>query len=170
VDRAAIREIFEYDEWAWRTLIDQLAAMGDELLTRPAPGSGWPALANCLSHMIVGYQVWLETIDGKPRVQGDAMAAVQSWGELAALAEQVRKRFREKLAALSDDELQSDIEVTVYRERLKYTPAELLGNLVLHERGHHGDVNTLLYQLGLPEQGVPDYRWFVNHRRGYPGL
>jgi len=170
VDRKAITEIFDYDEWAWDQVLDRVAAMGDELLTKPAPGSGWPALSNCLSHMIVGYQVWLETIDGKPRVQGDAMAAVESWSELAALAKRVRERFRGKLTALNDEELHSDIEVMVYGERLKYTPVELLGNLVLHERGHHGDVNTLLYQLDLPELGVPDYRWLVNEKRGYPGL
>jgi hypothetical protein len=49
---------------------------------------------------------------------------------------------------------------------LAYAPAELLGNTVLHERGHHGDVNTLLYQHGI-DGGVPDYRFFVNAKRGY---
>jgi uncharacterized damage-inducible protein DinB len=167
MDRAAITEIFDYDEWCWRSITEQCAPLGDELLTKVAPGSGWPALGNCLGHMLYGYDAWLNTMEGAPRVEGDSTPLIPTWVELNAANDRVRGRFRSYLASLSDQSLFSDVEVSVYGEVLAYTPAELLGNLVVHDRGHHGDVNTLLYQLGTDDLGVPDYRWYVNFKRGY---
>lgn len=167
MDRAAITEIFDYNEWAWDQIVKQCSALGDALLAQPAPGSGWPALGNCLGHMLYGYNVWLNTLHGAPRVQEDSAPLITTWGQLSADNGRVRERFRSYLGSVSDQQLSADMEVSVYGEMLAYTPAELLGNVVLHERGHHGDLNTLLYHHGLVEKGVPDYRWFVNFRRGY---
>jgi uncharacterized damage-inducible protein DinB len=41
------------------------------------------------------------------------------------------------------------------------SPADVLTNLLLHERGHHGDLNTLFHQLGVKSYFV-DYRFFVS--------
>lgn len=166
LDRDALLELFGYNEWVWQRLVEELSPLGDGLLTKPAPGSGWPALANCLGHLVKGYEVWLNTVEGAPRVAEDVAAAITSWAELDAFSARVRARFRAVLGGLSDEELHRDIAVSVFGEALEYTPAELLANTVVHERGHHGDVNTLLYQLGL-QTGVLDYRWYVNYKRGY---
>ena len=166
MERATLTEVFNYDEWAWQQLIEELLPMGDEILTKRAPGSGWPMLANCLGHMVMAYEVWLNTLDGAPRVEEDVAPAIPRWAEMDAFSGRVRERFRAKLAGMSDEQLHSDITVNAFGDVLAYTPAELLGNLVVHERGHHGDVNTLLYQLGI-DGGIPDYRWYVNFKRGY---
>lgn len=166
MDRATLLDLFAYNTWCWQQLTGELSPLGDELLTRAGPGSGWPALANCLGHMLMAYEVWLNALDGAPRVEEDVAPAIPTWAEMDAFSARVRDRFQAKLAAMSDEELQSDITIDAFGDILAYTPAELLGNLVVHERGHHGDVNTLLYQLGV-EGGVPDYRWYVNHLRGY---
>ena len=59
------------------------------------------------------------------------------------------ERARAYLSSLSDAELHADRDFDIDGQTLAYAPAELLGNLVIHERGHHGDINTLFYQLGL---------------------
>ena len=57
--------------------------------------------------------------------------------------------------------------IEVHAGGLVFQPeADAAHLLFFHERGHHGDVNTLLYQLGL-EASVLDYRWYVNYKRGY---
>lgn len=165
MDRAAITEIFDYNEFAWRGTIAEIAALGDEILSRPAPGSGWPALANCLSHILFAYDVWIDALQGKPRTHEQAPAA-RTWAEVTSWNETTRARFRAYIDSLSDQQLHSDLEISVYGKTIAYAPAELLGNTVLHERGHHGDVNTLLYQHGI-DGGVPDYRFFVNGKCGY---
>lgn len=166
MDRAAIIEIFDYNEFAWRQLVAELAPLGDDLLAKPAPGSGWPALGNCLGHIIYGYDVWLDTLDGKPRLNENEAPLIATLSAMARESTRVQERFRSNIGSLSDADLQRSREFSVYGETLAYTPADLLGNLVLHERGHHGDVNTLLYQHGV-DAGVPDYRFFVNEKRGY---
>ena len=40
---------------------------------------------------------------------------------------------------------------------------DILTNLLLHERGHHGDISTLFHQLGVKGY-LLDYRFFVTKR------
>jgi uncharacterized damage-inducible protein DinB len=40
---------------------------------------------------------------------------------------------------------------------MRYSPAEVFSTVLLHERQHHGDLNTLLYQFGR-EIPVIEYR------------
>lgn len=168
MDRAAITELFEYNEFAWRAIISDAAHLGDDILTKPAPGSGWPALGNCLGHILFAYNVWIDALQGEPRTLEQQARPAITWSEAESWNGATRARFRAYLNSLSDQQLHTDLAVSVYGETVAYTPAEILGNTVLHERGHHGDVNTLFYQHGLlGDAGVPDYRWFVNEQRGY---
>jgi len=49
-------------------------------------------------------------------------------------------------------------------EELIYGPGDLLANVLLHEREHHGDINTLLYQMGV-EVPQTAYRFFLLESR-----
>ena len=166
MDRAAILELLDFDDFAWQEIGKLVTAAGGDVATRPAPGSGWPALRDCFGHMIFAYEGWLRRLKGAtPERPAEPFAG---WRELDDYRQARVDEMRAYIASLTDQQLRSEIEVELWNgSRVAYTPAELLGNLVVHERGHHGDVNTLLYQLGL-EPGVPDYRQFVNLRRGYP--
>ena len=46
-------------------------------------------------------------------------------------------------------------------ERMPYSPATIFGHVLLHELRHHGDLNTLFYQLGA-EGPMVEYRFFVS--------
>jgi uncharacterized damage-inducible protein DinB len=45
-----------------------------------------------------------------------------------------------------------------------YSPADIFAHTLLHERQHHGDVHTLLYQLGI-EVPIVEYRFSLPERR-----
>jgi uncharacterized damage-inducible protein DinB len=47
------------------------------------------------------------------------------------------------------------------------TPAEIVLHLLLHERGHHGDVSTLFHALGSPLPGIDymTYAFFRNRKK-----
>ena len=49
-------------------------------------------------------------------------------------------------------------------ETLLYSPAEIFVHALLHEREHHGDIGTLLYQLGI-EVPLVEYRFSLVNRR-----
>jgi uncharacterized damage-inducible protein DinB len=48
-------------------------------------------------------------------------------------------------------------------ETLVNSPADIFAHTLLHERQHHGDVNTLLYQLGI-EVPIVEYRFSLPER------
>jgi uncharacterized damage-inducible protein DinB len=70
---------------------------------------------------------------------------------------------RRYLDSLGDDELLTPREMNVDGDPLVYSPAEILAHAMLHERQHHGDVNTLLYQLGI-EVPIVEFRFSLQGR------
>jgi uncharacterized damage-inducible protein DinB len=156
-DRAAIDELYAFTDHTWRTYAVTIGALGSDALARPAPGSGWPTLRDAFGHMLLAYDDWTSDLTGTP-MRGLDVEAVRAWDDLESYREQVRGRFREYIDSLSDAELTTRRPMNVDDEMLSYSPADILANLLLHERGHHGDVNTLLYQHGV-EAPMVEYRF-----------
>jgi uncharacterized damage-inducible protein DinB len=75
----------------------------------------------------------------------------------------VRDHARVYLDSLSDDELMTPREMNVDGETLVYSLAEIFAHTLLHERQHHGDVHTLLYQLGI-EVPIVEFRFSLPER------
>lgn len=163
MDRETLLELLDYQDWAWTEVGKAIAAQEADL-TKPAPGSGWPAVRDCLAHMCFGYDVWTLRLDGGPPTVFDPRAAA-SFAELDAYRSKVVGRLRVCLANLTDEALQTDRDVQTHGgEVLRYTPAEIMAHAVVHERAHHGDLSTLFYQLGL-EMPMVDYRFYVDAKR-----
>lgn len=169
MDRAAIEELFDYTGFAWNTIGPMMAKHHPRFVAQPAPGSGWPALRDCFGHQLLACDEWLAELDGMKMLNFDPKTA-GDWQELDEYRQAVRDRFKDYLKSLSDDELDVERDIEVDGELMRYTPAQLLMNILWHDRGHHGDLNTLLYQHGVPEDDWPwiEYRGFVNSKRGYP--
>jgi uncharacterized damage-inducible protein DinB len=164
-DRAGIEDLFAYTQFSWNEIITAIADHGgDELLVRPAPGSGWPALRDCLGHMMAAYYRWLtEPVPPVPGLDREAHATL---AQIADHRAKVRADFRARLD-VSDDELLMVRDVNVDGEMLPYSRGELLTHLLLHERGHHGDVSTLFYQLGIEPDMRVEYRFHLLAQRGH---
>jgi uncharacterized damage-inducible protein DinB len=87
-----------------------------------------------------------------------------SWDELDAYRRRVWGHVRAYLDSLGDDELVTPREMNVDGDVLVYSPGEIFAHAMLHERQHHGDVNTLLYQLGV-DVPVVEFRFSLPERR-----
>ncbi len=161
MDRVAIEELFAFTDYSWREHESVIRPLGDDVLTRPAPGSGWPALRDALSHMTWAYVRWL----ADPTATTDEpVEQVTTWEELEAYRHRVRGHVRAYLDTLRDEELVAPREMNVDGETLVYSPADIFAHAFLHERQHHGDVHTLLYQLG-DEVPIVEYRFSLPERR-----
>ena len=86
------------------------------------------------------------------------MEQVGTWDELDAYRLRVRGHARAYLDSLDDRSLATPREMNVDGEALVYSPADIFVHTMLHERQHHGDLNTLLYQLGV-EVPLVEYRF-----------
>jgi uncharacterized damage-inducible protein DinB len=154
MDRRAIQELFDYTGWAWERIEKRVDSLPDTDYVRPIEGSGWPSLAACLMHVVATYDGWLNGSWGRVLSQ-----PICSWGELKAYRGRVREAFTAQLAVPDRVLLAKRTSDTDDPEEMM-SPAEVLTNLALHERGHHGDLNTLFHQLGVRSFHV-DYTLFI---------
>lgn len=155
MDRAAIEELFVFTDYSWREYERVVRPLGDEVLRAPAPGSGWPALRDALAHINWAYVRWLADPAG---TTDEPVERVESWDELEAYRRRLRGHTREYLGSLGDEELVTRREMNVDGQPLRYSPADIFVHVVLHERQHHGDLNTLLYQHGI-EVPIVEFRF-----------
>ncbi len=161
MDRAAIEVLWSFTDHCWRTYERAIRPLGDDVLTKAAPGSGWPALRDALAHINWAYVRWLADPAG---TTDEPVEWVESWNELEAYRHRVLGHARDYLDSLDDRELMTPREMNVDGETLRYSPADVFVHALLHERQHHGDVNTLLYQLEV-EIPIVEYRFSLPERR-----
>ena len=155
MDRAAIEELFTFTDYSWREYYRAIRPLGDDGLTIPAPGSGWPALRDALAHINWAYVRWLADPAG---TTDEPVKAVKSWDDLDAFRREVRDHAREYLDSLGEEELLKPRDMNVDGETRRYSPADIFVHVFLHERQHHGDLNTLLYQHGV-DVPIVEYRF-----------
>jgi uncharacterized damage-inducible protein DinB len=160
VDRTAIDELYRFTDYGWRRYEEHIRPLGDELLSRPAPGSGWPALRDALAHITWAYVRWLADPDA---TTDEPVEAVENWDQLDAYRRRLRNHFRSSLDSLDDEELSVVRDMNVDGHTLRYSRADIFVHVLIHERQHHGDLNTLLYQLGL-EVPIVEYRFSLPDR------
>ena len=86
-----------------------------------------------------------------------------TWDQLDAYRARVRDHFRASVDALDADELALVRDMEVDGEMMRYSRADIFVHVLLHERQHHGDLNTLLYQLGI-EVPIVEYRFSLPAR------
>jgi len=163
MDRTAIEDLFAFTDYGWRQYVDALRPLGDATFVKAARGSGWPALRDAFVHINWAYVRWLADPRGTSAIEPER---ITSWDELDDYRRRVRGHAREYLESLSDTELTTPREMNIDGRPMRYSPAEIFVHVLLHERQHHGDLNTLLYQLGL-EPVMVEYRFSLrNHPSG----
>jgi uncharacterized damage-inducible protein DinB len=165
MDKAALRDLFAYTGWAWEQI--SVAIPDDAALRAVAPGSGWPALRNCLAHIVLAYDRWIPAIvDLETRPLPDlAPDDFLTWPQIDAHRRRTRDELQSHLEAWADADLRERHEVDVDGEPISYSRSELITHLLLHERGHHGDVTTLLWQLGLDSETPLEYRFHLGRHQ-----
>jgi uncharacterized damage-inducible protein DinB len=154
MDRSGIEELFAFTEYCWRTYTEAVRPLGDETLLKAAPGSGWPALRDAFVHINWAYVRWLADPAGTSAIEPEQ---INSWDELEDYRRRVRSRSRDYFDSLGVSELAAPREMNIDGRPMRYSPAEIFVHVLLHEREHHGDLNTLLYQLGH-EPVMVEYR------------
>lgn len=157
MNRTASQRLYAFDDYVWRQVIEIISGTGPDVLAITAPGSGWPSLRNCLAHIIFGYDRWVGIMTATPL--SSVSEQVQSLPEIDAARTSLRDSVDSILDGLSDDDLQEIRPFAIDDERMPYSHAELLTHLALHERGHHGDITTLFWQLGLEAATAFEYRF-----------
>jgi uncharacterized damage-inducible protein DinB len=164
-DRKTLEELYDYTDFSWAMIARTCSALPEGTLAKAAPGAGWPALRDAFQHVLGAIDGWLHyTLELAPLINPPA-EQLGAWSGIQAYREQVRATFRRVLDETPDEKLFEPFTRT-YDEDGPETMSlgDILANLLLHERGHHGDFNTLFWQLGIEQPGL-DYRQYVYLKR-----
>jgi uncharacterized damage-inducible protein DinB len=84
------------------------------------------------------------------------------WAQLDAMRQTNRAMLKTIIEESSDVALDDRI-LGFFDGAPELTRAEVIAHILLHERGHHGDVSTLLSALGAETPGI-DYMTYVFFR------
>ena len=158
LDRKALEELFDYTTYTWAVFGNSVRALPPQDFTRAVPGSGWPSMRDALFHIASAWDGWVREQSGSDFVIPEA-PQVTSWDALNDYRTTVRDLLRRALddadeAALHGEQL--DIDWTTL------TRGEIVAHILTHDLRHHGDVTTLLSQLGAepPPSDYGVYRFF----------
>ncbi|MGB2695447.1 MAG: DinB family protein [Dehalococcoidia bacterium] len=164
--REALRELYGYTEFTWNACASAVRTLPESALTRAIAGSGWPSLADTLRHIVSAYDGWLhETLAAGPVVV-ERIEDVTTWEQLEEWRSKTRASFLRLLEDTPDAKL-LDPSTRVWKEYdggMLMSIADVLAHVLLHERGHNGDVTTLLFQLGA-EPPMTDYGVYLYVKR-----
>lgn len=143
-----IRDLYAYNRWANRRILNAAVTLGDEDLDRDM-GSSFPSILATLAHIVAADWVWVR------RWSGESPPGRPADWELSSL-DRVRTKWAEVeaerdiiLAALEDDDLARDVRYsdtagTPFTSRM----VDMLRHVVNHSTYHRGQVVTMLRQLG----------------------
>ena len=163
MDRASLRELFDYTTFTWASYANAVRALPPGALTRPIDGSGWGELRTPLFHVASAWDEWLRERTGVADALSETPEPMTSWGEIDAVRQRNRAWLRRILDETPDETF--DAEETVWQgtpAEMRASVAQVVAHILLHERGHHGDISTLIAQLGGTPPAVDYlvYRWF----------
>jgi uncharacterized damage-inducible protein DinB len=167
-DRNALNDLFDYTTFTWEAYRRSAATLPRDALSRAVEGSEWPALRNVLFHIAGAWDGYLRDRLGLDDPLEARPEDVASWDDLQRHRDKTRAWLRRVIDETSDAEMLSDEPMGEGRlADVRVTLWEVLSHILLHERGHHGDVTTLLSQLGATPPPV-DYLTYVffKKRRG----
>lgn len=166
MNREALRELFDYTTFTWASYGVAMRTLPSDAFVRPIEGSGWASLRQPLFHIAAAWDEWIcERIGADP--QTVESADVRTWDEMEAIRSRMRPLLRRIIDETPDDEFNAPKPGVAGGPGR--APSEVIAHILLHERGHHGDVTTLLSALGA-EVPMSDYLVFAFFRdRQQPG-
>lgn len=168
MDAAYIQQLFEYNAWANKRVMDACSGLSAQKLTQNVGGS-FGSLRNLLAHIVDVEWLYLERWRGRAPA---GLPKAETYGDIAVLAarfQEVSREFEVPLRQLSAEELSRMFEFrntkgTLYRHALW----EMLAHLVNHSTYHRGQVTVLLRALGA-KPNATDMIAFFRERSGQGG-
>jgi len=158
-----LRELFAYNRWANRRILDAAATLGEDARTKDL-GSSFPSVHATLVHMLGAEWIWLS------RWQGASPTGLPESWDLSTLDavrtrwEEVERGQQEIIDALDDDGLR---RVVAYRnmkgQPFTSTMAQMLRHVVNHASYHRGQIITMLRQLGAETANTDLIAYYREH-------
>jgi uncharacterized damage-inducible protein DinB len=149
-DLDSIREWFAYNHFVRKKYLKVLESLTDDQLKQDR-GASFPSLLDIAAHIFYAYRLWLgEMYAGEPLEENDYFGKkCASLGELKRGAEKMNPFILEFVEKLRPDALARWIERPRHGEPFRFNVKNMLWHLVEEELQHRGELNALLWQMGI---------------------
>lgn len=143
-----IRELYAYNRWANRRLLDAASRLSPEAFTRDL-GSSFPSVGDTLAHIVAAEWVWLERWRGRSPTGPPDAWDLSTPGTLRAAWEEVDRNRQAFLVELTEAASGREIAYrTTSGQPFEQPLGQMLRHVVNHSSYHRGQVVTMLRQLG----------------------
>jgi uncharacterized damage-inducible protein DinB len=144
----AIRELYDYNQWANERVISSVTPLTDEMFTRNM-GNSFGSVRDTLAHIIGAEWIWLERWLGR---SPKALLNASDFPTVRALQQRwatVRQDQTQYIRTLVPDRLKDELSYTNTREEhYSYALWRQMVHVTNHSSYHRGQITTLLRQLG----------------------
>ena len=138
-------------------VIAHVATLPPAEWTRAAEGFSYPTLVSQLQHVIAAERYWMGVMQGTLRVDDDA-AAHETPAALEALRADVAAATRAYVGSLSDAQASTPTTITKWNgDQADIAPAHAVLRTQTHAFQHHGEIATMLRQLGHTFPSMLDF-------------
>jgi uncharacterized damage-inducible protein DinB len=143
-----IQQLYAYDRWANRLVLDAVENLTDEQFTRDL-GNSFPSVRDTLLHILAAEWVWLSRWQGvSPRGLPDGWAE-QGFARLRIRWREIEEAQAAFLADLDEARLDGIVEYSsTSGERYAAPLWQMLRHVANHSTYHRGQVTTMLRQMG----------------------
>ena len=145
---AALLDIHRRTHDSIQGVLDALGALPPEEMTKEVAGFSYPTLATQVHHYLGAERYWFSVLSGDLNLDDDAdqHGTVEA---LRGMREQVAETTRAMVAGWSDEEASAPRTITKWNgETAEVVPAHVLLRTQTHVYQHHGEIASMLRQLG----------------------
>jgi uncharacterized damage-inducible protein DinB len=143
-----LKALFQYNLWADRRTLDACAALTNEQFTRDL-GSSFGSVRDTLVHLYGAEWAWNERFQGRSPSVFPPASAYPDLASVRAKLEDMDRHYVEYVAKLTPQDLERVLQYKSFAGGEFANPLwQSLHHLTNHSTYHHGQIATLLRQLG----------------------
>jgi uncharacterized damage-inducible protein DinB len=159
------KELIDYHYWARDRVLDAVAALDAEQLTRDL-GSSFPSVRDTLVHLCLTEWIW------HSRWRGESPSAPPRAAQEFVSVEQIRDLWREQethvrsvVDGLAESDMAREIDYRMMSgQACRSSFAEMIAHFVNHGTYHRGQITTMLRQLEAAPAKSTDLIVFYRER------
>jgi len=148
MNKGDVQQLYQYNKWANGIILNSVAPLRTEELTRHLGGS-FPSLRDTLVHIMSAEWIWLRRWKG---VSPRAMLEAAEFADIDAVKARWSEIETEQMAFVQEVTNESLHEIITYtntrNQTWRYPLGQMMQHLVNHSTYHRGQITNFLRQLG----------------------
>ena len=159
MDRSDIADLYDYDAWATKRLLDAAAALPAEQLTQDL-GASFGSLFGTLVHTFAGHRLWMDRWKGNSPKAMVGPDRIPTLGDLQQRWEHYRVEFEDYIRLMNDDNMKEKFSYVDFQGQFREMALHWqMLHVVMHSAYHRAQAAAQLRQLGAepPETGLMTY-------------